>query len=347
METGMTGRSGEARPVRVFREDDVFAPLGDAAVTIGRFDGVHRGHRALLAATCRAATRRPGGRAVAVTLWPPPEWVLRPSEPRRLLTTLDDRIALLAATGVDDVVVLRFDREFSRRGAADFLRDLIERLNMRILVTGPNAAIGRDREGTRDVLSGLAPRLGFTHIPVNYEGEPGAISSSQARLALSVGDVQRLNAILGRTYSVYGKVRSGHGRGRELGFPTANVGVPSWLVLPSDGVYAGSALVDGDATLYPALISVGTRPTFGPGVRLFETHLTGFAREIYGRGLRTFVRAWLRGQEAFGSIPELVAAMQRDREAAQTIDPGGPREAAPFLWPTTQPRQPGTTPRPD
>ena len=342
----MIGRSVDARPVRVFREDDAFVPLGDAAVTIGRFDGVHRGHRALLAATCRAATRRPGGRAVAVTLWPPPEWVLRPSEPRRLLTTLDDRVALLAASGVDDVVVLRFDREFSRRGAADFLRDLIERLNMHILVTGPNAAIGRDREGTRDVLARLAPRLGFTHIPVNYEGEPGAISSSQARLALSVGDMQRLNGILGRTYSVYGMVRSGNGRGRELGFPTANVGLPPWLVLPLDGVYAGSALVDGDATLYPALISVGTRPTFGSGVRLFETHLVGFTREIYGHGLRTFVRTWLRGQEAFGSIPELVAAMQRDREAAQAIDLGGPREAAPFLAQTSEPRRPGSTPRP-
>jgi len=347
METGMIGRNADARPVRVFREDDAFVPLGDAAVAIGRFDGVHRGHRALLAATCRAATCRPSGRAVAVTLWPPPEWVLRPSETRRLLTTLDDRIALLAASGVDDVVVLRFDREFSRRGAADFLRDLIERLNMHILVTGPNAAIGKDREGTRDVISSLAPRLGFTHIPVNYEGEPGAVSSSQARLALSSGDMQRLNEILGRTFSVYGMVRSGHGRGRELGFPTANVGVPSWLVLPLDGVYAGSALVDGDATLYPALISVGTRPTFGPGVCLFETHLMGFTREIYGRGLRTFVRAWLRGQEAFDSIPELVAAMQRDREAAQAIDLGGPREAAPFLAQTTEPRRPSVPPRPD
>ena len=339
----MIGRSADARPIRVFREDDAFVPLGDAAVTIGRFDGVHRGHRALLAATCGAATRRPGGRAVAVTLWPPPEWVLRPSEPRRLLTTLDDRIALLAASGVDDVVVLRFDREFSRCGAADFLGRLIERLNMRTLVTGPNAAIGRDREGTPDVLSRLAPRLGFTHVPVSYEGEPGAISSSQARLALSAGDVQRLNDILGRTHSVYGTVRSGDGRGRELGFPTANVDIPSWLVLPADGVYAGSALVDGDPTLYPALISVGTRPTFGPGVCIFETHLMGFNREIYGRRLRTFVRAWLRGQEAFGTVRELVAAMNRDRESARAVDLSGPPQVAPFVARATVPPRPRAT----
>ena len=114
--------------VRVFREDDTFVPLGGAAVTIGRFDGVHRGHQALLRATCRAAAAQDEGRAIAVTLWPPPEWVLRPSEPRRLLTTLDDRIDLLAASGVDDVIVLRFDRQFSRRSADEFLHDLIERL---------------------------------------------------------------------------------------------------------------------------------------------------------------------------------------------------------------------------
>lgn len=325
------GQLPRARQVRVFREDDDFVPLGGAAVTIGRFDGVHRGHRALLAATCGAAAQQADGRAVAVTLWPPPEWVLRPSEPRRLLTTLDDRIALLTASGVDDVVVLRFDRRFSRHSAAGFLRDLIERLDMRTLVTGPNAAVGRDREGTPHVIAHLAPRLGFTHLPVRYEGQPGAISSTQARNALAAGDVDRLNAVLGRTHSVYGTVGRGDGRGRELGFPTANVKTPAWLALPADGVYAGSALVDGDSTLYPALISVGTRPTFGPGACLLETHLVGLTRQIYGRGLRTFVRSWLRGQEAFDSVEALVAAMQRDREVSETVDLGGPDELAPFV----------------
>ena len=324
------GKAPVAHRFRVFREDDAFVPLGDAAVTIGRFDGVHRGHRALLAATCRTAAELADGRAIAVTLWPPPEWVLRPFEPRRLLTTLDDRIALLAASGVDDVVVLRFDRKFSRRSAADFLRDLIDRLGMRTLVTGPNAAIGRDRGGTPDVIARLAPSLEFTHVPVRYEGEPGAISSSQARNALAEGDLDRLSGILGRTHSVYGTVGRGDGRGRALGFATANVQTASWLVLPADGVYAGSALVDGDPMLYPALISVGTRPTFGAGDRLFETNLVGFSGDIYGCRLRTFVRSWLRGQEAFGSEEELVAAMQRDREAARTIDLGGPDELVPF-----------------
>ena len=319
-----------ARRVRVFREDDTFVPLGGAAVTIGRFDGVHRGHQALLRATCRAAAAQGDGRATAVTLWPPPEWVLRPSEPRRLLTTLDDRLDLLAASGVDDVIVLRFDQQFSRRSADEFLHDLIKRLDMRTLVTGPNAAIGRDREGTPDVIARLAPRLGFTHVAVQYEGEPGAISSTRAREALAAGAVDRLYGILDRTHSLSGTVARGDGRGRDLGFPTANVQTPPWLVLPADGVYAGTALVDGDPTLYPALISVGTRPTFGSRDRLFEVHLLGFDREIYGRGLRTFLHAWLRGQEAFHSVAELVAAMHRDREAAASIDLGGSEQAMPF-----------------
>ena len=319
------------RQVRVFREDDTFVPLGGAAVTIGRFDGVHRGHQALLRATCRAAAAQDDGRAIAVTLWPPPEWVLRPSEPRRLLTSLDDRIDLLAASGVDDVVVLRFDQQFSRHSAGEFLHDLIKRLEMRTLVTGPNAAIGRDREGTREVIASLAPRLGFTHVAVRYEGEPGAISSSRARAALAAGEVDRLHAILNRTHSLFGTVARGDGRGRDLGFPTANVQTPPWLVLPADGVYAGTALVDGEATIYRALISVGTRPTFGSRERLFEVHLLGFDGEIYGCGLRTFIRAWLRGQEAFSSVQALVAAMHRDREAAEALDPGTLEQAMPFL----------------
>ena len=331
MENAAVRQAPNARRVRVFREDDTFVPLGGAAVTIGRFDGVHRGHQALLRATCRAAAAQDNGRAIAVTLWPPPEWVLRPSEPRRLLTTLDDRIDLLAASGVDDVVVMRFDAQFSRRSADEFLQDLIQRLDMRTLVTGPNAAIGRDREGTSDVIAGLASRLGFAHVAVRYEGEPGAISSSRAREALAAGDLDRLHAILDRAHSLVGTVVRGDGRGRVLGFPTANVQTPQWLVLPADGVYAGTALVDDDSTLSPALISVGTRPTFGSHARLFEVHLLRFDRELYGRGLRTFLHAWLRGQEAFHSVEELVAAMRRDREAAERIDLGGSDHARPFL----------------
>ena len=323
--------AANGRRARVFREDDTFVPLGDAVVTVGRFDGVHRGHQALLATTRQTAAQRIGDRALAVTLWPPPEWILRPSEPRGLLTTLEDRITLLAASGVDDIVVLRFDREFSQCTATDFLRDLIDRFQMRTLVTGPSAAIGRDREGTPDVIADLAPRLGFDHVPVRYEGEPGTVSSSNARIALAAGDIDGLSAVLGRPHSVYGIVGRGDARGRELGFPTANLQLPAWLTLPADGVYAGSAVLDGDSKLYPALISVGTRPTFGSGGRLFESHLLGFNDEMYGHGLRTFLRMWLRPQERFDSVDDLIAAMRRDREAAESMALGDAHAAVPFL----------------
>ncbi len=314
----------------MFRECQPFRPLGGAAVTVGRFDGVHRGHRALLIAARRAAASIDGGRAVAVTFWPPPEWVLRPHEPKRLLTTLDDRIELLAASGVDDVVVMRFDLELSQHSAERFLRGLGERLDMRALVTGPNAAIGRNREGTPEVIRRLAPRLGFRHIPVQYEGRPGEIASRKARRALQDGDAARLRTILGRAHSLAGEVATGDGRGRALGFPTANVQLPAWLARPADGVYVGFAATDGDPAPRPALVSAGSRPTFGAGERLFEVHLLDAERDLYGQRLRTFLWAWLRGQEAFASVDDLVRAMQRDRQAAAALAAPASGAFAPF-----------------
>ena len=246
--------------------------------------------------------------------------------------TLDDRIDLLAASGVDDVIVLRFDRQFSRRSADEFLHDLVERLDMRTLVTGPNAAIGRDREGTPDVIASLAPRLGFTHLAVRYEGEPGAISSTKGPRGIGrrPGGPAARRFWTERTVSLAPLPGAMVGAGSwDFQRPTSKL--LTWLVLPADGVYAGSALVDGDPMLYPALVSVGTRPTFSSSARLFEVHLLGFDREIYGCGLRTFIRAWLRGQELFPSAEELVTAMRRDREAAETMELGGSEQAIPFL----------------
>ena len=321
-----------ANEVSIVRDVESFEPPGETAVTIGRFDGVHRGHQALLAATARAASELEYGHAVAVILWPPPEWVLRPSEPRRLLTTLDDRLELLSAASVSYIVVLPFDIELSRRTPQVFVELLADRFKMRTLVTGPNTAIGRDRSGTPDVLAGIATRAGFTHVQVPHEGPTGAISSSKARCDLESGDIESLREVLGRSHSYRGEVIRGDGRGGSLGFRTANIALSEQLILPKDGVYAASAIVE-DGPELPALVSVGVRPTFGPSTRLFEVHLLGFDRQIYGCHVRVFLQRWLRGQERFDSRAGLIEAMRSDVDAARAIGRIDVADLMPFSQP--------------
>ena len=306
--------------VSIVRDVDSFEASGEAAVTIGRFDGVHRGHQALLAATVRSASALDYGHAVAITLWPPPEWVLRPAEPRRLLTTLDDRLELLSMASVSHIVVLPFDFELSRRTPQVFVELLADRFNMRTLVTGPNTAIGRDRTGTPEVLAEVATRAGCTHVQVPLEGRLGSISSSKARRDLESGDIESLREVLGRSHSYMGEVVRGDGRGELLGFRTANLVLPEQLILPKDGVYTASAIVDGE-TERQALVSVGVRPTFGPSSRLFEVHILDFDRRIYGCQVRVFLQRRLRGQKRFDSRAGLIEAMRADVDAARALGP--------------------------
>ena len=325
----MSDRNQESS-VRVTRDVEKFKPMGEAALTIGRFDGVHRGHVALVRATIRAAVVEHVQRSIVVVLWPPPEWVLRPSESRALLTTLEDRLKLLVALGVSEVVVLRFNQELSKQEPEDFVRYLKDRFLMRRLVTGPNAAIGRNRSGTTSALARIAERVGFDHVTVPSQGITGEISSSHARQVLEGGDIASLTRILGRLHSLEGPVVHGDARGRRLGFPTANLELPEWMVLPLDGVYAGRATIEGEGLVYQALVSVGARPTFGSGERMLEVNLIDFDGEIYGRRLRVFFEQRIRGQVRFEKTEELVAAMRGDEEVVRDMQPVNELDLLPF-----------------
>lgn len=316
--------------VRVTRDVEKFKPMGEAALTIGRFDGVHRGHVALVRSTICAAVVDHVQRSIVVVLWPPPEWILRPSESRALLTTLEDRLKLLCALGVSEVVVLRFDKELSEQDPEDFIRFLKDRFLMRKLVMGPNAAIGRNRSGTTAALARIAERVGFDNVTVPSKGMTGEISSSRARQALEDGDIASLTRILGRFHSLEGPVVHGDARGRCLGFPTANLELPEWMVLPRDGVYAGGAVIEGEGLVHRALVSVGRRPTFGSGERMLEVNLINFDREIYGRRLRVFLERRIRGQEVFEQTEDLVAAMRGDEEVVRSMQPVNDRDLLPF-----------------
>ncbi|MBM4437449.1 MAG: riboflavin biosynthesis protein RibF [Actinobacteria bacterium] len=300
-----------------------------AAVTLGRFDGVHTGHQALLRATLDAARATPGMTSVALTFWPPPEWILRPAAPRRLLTTLEDRLRLMAAAGLDRIVVWPFDAATAALSPYDFLHAVRDALDMRTLLTGPNARIGKDRTGTPEIMAAAGAELGFAYRPISWQGTPGATASSHIRALLAGGDLGGVNRALGRLYSFEATVTRGAERGRTLGFPTANLRPPDWLAVPAFGIYAG--VVNAEGRPQRAVVNIGVRPTFGPGERLIEVHVLEFAGDLYGQPLRLFLQARLREEQRFPTVEALRQAIRADVETAAALAWPEARELAPFV----------------
>jgi riboflavin kinase/FMN adenylyltransferase len=287
------------------------------AVTVGNFDGVHRGHRALVAAARRRADAG-GGPAVAVTFDPPPHQVLHPGSDRPPLTTIPQRAELLHAAGADHVVVLRTSAALLALCAEAFFEDVIARqLGAAAVVEGYNFRFGRGRLGTNDTLRELCRAAGMAFEvvpPFALGGEP--VSSSLVRAALVAGDVARAAELLGRNYRIAGTVVAGARRGRTIGFPTANLGdVPT--VLPGNGVYAARAAVGG--AVWPAAANVGPNPTFGEDARKIEVHLIGFGGDVYGQEMAVEFVARLRATRPFAGVNELVAQVTRDVADARRI----------------------------
>jgi riboflavin kinase/FMN adenylyltransferase len=287
------------------------------AVTVGNFDGVHRGHRALVTAARRWADRL-GGPAVAVTFDPPPYQVLFPGSARPPLTTLPDRAALLHAAGADHVVVLKTDRGLLGLDPPAFFADVLLRtLGAQAVIEGYDFRFGRGRAGDTAALRTMceAAGVGFEEVaPLEVGGEP--VSSSRVRAALLAGEVAAAADLLGRPYRIAGTVVTGAKRGRTIGFPTANLGgVPT--VLPGNGVYAVRAAVDD--TAHPAAANVGPNPTFGDDARKVEVHLIDFTGDVYGKPLAVEFVAKLRDTRPFAGVGELVEQVKRDVEAAKRI----------------------------
>ncbi len=316
------------RVVRV-PEDPPPARPPEAVVTIGNFDGVHRGHQALIRQVVQEAAARRLESAV-VTFEPHPRLVLRPDQPLRLLSTLDDKLEQLAQLGVDELVVWRFDHQTQQLSAEDFLERLCRWVQVRRLVHGPGFALGRGRQGTPPVIAQIGRRLGFevealhplvvalpaaTPAPGDGPGALALVSSSAIRAMIEAGQVEAATAALGRPPTVTGVVVAGERLGRALGFPTANLEVPEVQVIPADGVYAAWAeLFPGTprARRWPAAASIGTRPQFGGTRRVVEAHLLDFDGDLYGTRMRLHFVARLRSQERFPSTEALVEQMRRD-----------------------------------
>lgn len=295
------------------------APGRPTAVTVGTFDGVHVGHRKLLSRVSGLAKEMggaDGGAAVAIVFRQQPRAVLQPERPVTYIQRLEDRLALLAETGVDVIVPVDFDPALRELTPRQFVGELLERLQMRDLVLGPGAAIGKDRSGDAKALGALGREMGFelhTVEPVLHRGQ--VVSSSAIRSALAEGRLEDVEAMLGRRFEVKGNVESGERRGRQLGFPTANLAVEPHAALPADGIYATWALTPGrDAarSRVPAATSIGLRPTFGPGRRTVEAHLIGFRGDLYGRPLCLEFVARLRDELKFDDAAALTRQIERD-----------------------------------
>lgn len=294
-------------------------PSAPSVVTIGNFDGVHRGHQVLLRRTADAA-RQHDLRAVAVTFDPHPAAVLRPGSEPVPLQTLEDRVAALLAADVDLVLVLPFTPELARLEPVEFVRRvLVDRLEARRVVVGTNFRFGRRAAGDVVTLVEEGERHGFDVEAVAlFELDGVSMSSSEVRSHLLEGDVVWAARALGRPHQVSGKVVPGEGRGRTIGVPTANVAIDEPVVVPATGVYAGHATV-GDTT-YRCVTNVGTRPTFGDtGATTVEVHLLDAEPELYGARLTVTFEHRLRAERRFDGVEALVEQIHRDVEAARGL----------------------------
>ena len=310
---------------------DVAAPADGRvgrAVAIGAFDGVHLGHRAVLRLVHDLAHAR-GLASTVLTFDRHPAEVVRPGSAPKLLTTLDQKLELLEGTdAVDECLVLAFDEARSKEPAEDFVAAVLAGvLGARLVVVGADFHFGYRRHGDVALLQRMGAELNFEVLglglvasPESEDAPDGGIpySSTRARELLAAGDVEGAAVILGRPHEVRGRVEHGDQRGRELGFPTANVAVPERICLPADGVFAGTYLGP-DGVERPAAISLGRRPTFyaESGLLLLEAHLLDFDGDLYGQTARVRFHRRLRGQERFENVDDLIAQMARDVQAVR------------------------------
>lgn len=309
----------------VFRDpSEVPADFGRSAVAIGKFDGVHAGHRAVIE-RLKADAAASGSRAIAVTFDRNPLALLRPELCPENVVSVDRKLELLGELGIDATLLLTFDRELASRSAEEFVETiLVGALHVSTVLVGRDFRFGHRGAGTPELLRALAPTYGFTVDVVDdvyVDGSERRVSSSWIRDLLAAGDVATTAQVLGRPVDVRGEVVHGHKRGRELGFPTANLSETVDTFVPADGVYAGW-LDDHDTGIrYPAAVSVGTNPTFDDVlVRQVEAHvLDEDSLDLYGHDVTVTFTERLRGMVAFEGIDALMDQMAADVVAAREL----------------------------
>lgn len=284
-------------------------------VTLGNFDGVHRGHQTVLRAVAALAQEN-SLRSVAMTFDPHPRTIHVADEPTLLITTTEQKARLIAETGIDALFVQHYDLDFAAQSPEEFVRRyFVDGLRAQIVVVGEDVRFGRDNEGSLETLRRLGEKHGFTTVTVEEVGRGGRYSSSRIREQITTGAVAEAADQLGRAHFVSGTVVHGDARGRDLGFPTANLSPHPAGLVPGDGVYAGLATFDEDEGPYPAAISVGTNPTFDGDARRVEAYVLDKefgSFDVYGRHMTLEFVARIRGQVTFTGMDDLIVQMHED-----------------------------------
>jgi len=292
---------------------------GPLFLAIGVFDGVHRGHQAVISTSADHAAAS-NGTPVVVTFDPHPEKVLRPQAAPHLLSATEHKIALIRALGVEHLLIITFDKQFAATEPEDFVRKLvIHSKPLREICVGHEWSFGKNRRGNLDLLKKLGAKFNFDVVgipPVKING--AVVSSTAIRQAIEKGDWAKAAEMLGREYTILGTVTRGDNLGKKIGFPTANLGAHSEQ-FPPNGVYVAEARIDGE--LYRGVINLGIRPTVSSGKseRVLEIHLFDFNRDIYGHDVEVRFLKFLRPEKKFQDLDTLVQQIRQDVEQARQL----------------------------
>ena len=292
-------------------------PQGETLLTIGVFDGVHAGHRYLLKQLQQQAGEKNFLSGV-VTFNPHPQSVLHPDDQLPWLSNLEDRVTTFQQLGINIVAVLRFTPKLARLSAREFMSLLKKYLKMRGIIVGPDFALGRGGEGDISLLRTLGDEMKFTVQvipPYTINGE--VVSSTLIRQALIRGDMRRVEKLMGHHFYLKGKVITSDKRGRLLGFPTANLDITPQQALPDNGIYATITQIDGKQ--FPSATNIGSRPTFGEGKRMVETHLLDYRGNLYGKEMRVEFVQKLRDEQRFPSSEALKAQIAEDVRKVEAL----------------------------
>ncbi|MHA6966987.1 bifunctional riboflavin kinase/FAD synthetase [Glutamicibacter bergerei] len=304
--------------------DSVPADMAPTVVTIGNFDGVHLGHCEVLDSAVTQAKKR-SAKSVAISFDPHPAQVHRPGSAPELIMGIEDRVDTLASVGLDATLMIHYTLEFADQSAEEFVRSIIvEKLNAVAVVVGHDVRFGKDNSGDFDYMCELGTKYGFEVIGVQDVGDKRRLSSTWVREELAAGKVEAAAAILGRPHRMRGEVVHGAARGRELGFPTANLAPDAAGIIPADGVYAGW-VIDEAGVRWPAAISVGSNPTFEGVSRVVESHVIDRPEEgfedfdLYGQQIVVEFTAHLRPMVAYRGIEALIEQMNDDVVQARSV----------------------------